>query len=322
MKGKKDFSVRYTYEGFDRIYDICAVSPLTHKLRRINSRNELTHKILKGIIEHQSRYLETGNSINLALFSQIRLTEWINKSLSDETQYDNSWTSRLVSRLSVITPFGEEKPLKWFFQTRKDINKRLIKQLLDKESEDLQSGKLKKPYTDNELKGKLEAFFLTNYELRTKNYSFSRHSICHCRKDMGVPPAKRRLSGYKYPPLSANFSMPYPLTIEAVTKYAPEQSGVYEFSVKSCLSLRGAIATKQSQNTVIYIGSTKNIRKRLREHLGKNSKNGHIKDFLKKFGCSFRYILLKKGWQEEEKNLYKLFVATYGSAPKCNRVRP
>lgn len=292
----EEFSIRYTYGGFNRIYITRGSSPLFYKLRRISSRNEVTHRIIEGIISHQRKYLPTGNPIDLVPFRQVQIP------------VDNSWTSRLVNSLSVVTPSGEEKPLKWFFQTKKDINKRLIKQLLDRENEDLQSGKLKKPLTDNQLRDTLE---------REYNLLLSRWAVGHCRKDMGIPSFKRRLSGYKYPPLSASFSMLYPLVSEEVLRNAPESPGIYE------LRLRGREAEYPNGKTqVVYIGSTRNIRKRMREHLGKNSKNGHIKDYLKKYGCSFRYIQVPEGWKQEEKRLYGLFTSTYGVPPKCNRVRP
>jgi len=335
MEGR-GFAIQYTYEGFNKVYQLdiknfsnhnSLLSTFFYKLRRISSRNELTHRILKGIIKQQREYLKTGKPADLVPMSQVRLTEWVNKSSSNETQYtshnkqyDNSWTSRLVNRLSVITPSGEEKPLRCFFQTRQDINKRLIKQLLDRENEDIATAEdaeksrdrrkkvsaasavAKKPLTDNQLRAKLE----DEYGIR-----LSRHSVGHCRKDMGIPPASRRLSGYKYPPLSANFSMPFPFVFDSVTKHAPAKSGVYELSSKSNL-----------RTNVFYIGSTKNIRKRLMEHLRKNNKNGLIKNFLKKYNCSFKYIQFLRGWKEEEKRLYKLFAATYGSGPRCNRVQP
>lgn len=298
VKNKNGFSIRYFYGGFNKIYGFSGApySKLFYKLRRISSRNELTHRILKGIIERQKKFLETGNQIDLVPFSQVQLP------------VDNSWASRLVNRLSIITPFREEKPLKWFFQTQKDVNKRIIKQLLDKENDDIESGRQKKPLTDNQIRTKLES----GYGVR-----LSRHSIGHCRKDMGIPPAGRRLSGYKYPPLSANFSLLYPLVLEEVLKCAPASQGIYEFQLKG-----REIEYSNGKTQVIYIGSTRNIRKRLREHLGKNSKNGHIRDFLKNHDCSFRYIQFSQNWKEEEGRLYGLFVSTYGAPPKCNRVKP
>lgn len=269
----------------------------------------LVHRILLGVIRHQARYLETADTADLALFTPAQLGKWLN----EDSKYNicGTWISRLVNRLSVITPSGQERPLKWFFQNQKGINKRLIKQFLEKESEDLESGKLKKAYTDNELKGKLEAFFSTNYELRTKNYSFSRHSISNYRREMGIPSSKGRVLGYKYPPLFINFSGPYPLTAEHVAKYAPPKSGVYEFSVN-----------KAPRNRVFYIGNTTNIKKRLKEHLRAKNRNGHIRDFLKKSGCVFRFVQLSEGYRKEEARFCDLFVATYGRLPDCNRIRP
>lgn len=100
-----------------------------------------------------------------------------------------------------------------FFQTQKDINKMLIKQLLDKENGDIEAGRLKKPLTDNKLRAKLE---------REYSLFLFRHSIGHCRKDMEILSKRRRLSGYKYLPLSADFSMLYPLVLEEVLRCAPQ----------------------------------------------------------------------------------------------------
>lgn len=295
-KSGKEISIRYTYKGFNRVYNLKEESSLFYKLRRISSRNELTHRILKEVIEHQREYLKTGDLANLVPLSQVQLP------------VDNGWTSRLVNRLSVITPSGEERLLKWFFQTQKDINKRLIKQLLDKENEDIESGKLEKPLTDNQIRAKLES----EYGVR-----LSRYSIGLCRKVMGIPSFKRRLSGYKYPPLSANFSVLYPLKVESVQSNAPASPGIYEFRLKG-----KEIEYPKAKANVIYIGSAKNLNKRLKEHLRANNKNGRIRDFLKKYDCSFRYIQFSKNWEEEEKRLYGLFVSTYGAPPKCNRVKP
>jgi len=308
VKAAKGFSIRYVYEGFNKTYTVCGTpSPkLFYKLRRISSRNELTHRIILGIIEHQKKFLSTDDSIDLAPFSQVDLAKWLNGNKSPKI--DISWISRLVNRLSVILPSGEERILKSFFPTQRDVNKRLIKQILDQENEDIDSGRIKGPLTDSQIRARLESKY------RVK---LSRHSIALCRKDMGIPPAKRRFSGYKYPPLSVNFSLLYPLTVESVQSNAPASPGVYEFRLKG-----KEIEYLNSRTAVIYIGSAKNLKKRLKEHLRANNRNGHIRHFLKKFDCSFRYIQFLKNWGAEEGRLYNLFVITYGAPPKCNRIRP
>jgi len=304
-KSSKGFGLQYVYEGFNEVYVLSGMqhSKLFYKLRRINSRNELTHRIIEGIIEHQKKFLSTGNPIDLTSFSQVQLVKWLNRSRSSKI-YTN-WTSLLVNRLSIILPSGEKRILKSFFPTRKNINKRHIKQLLDKENEDVE---FKKPLTDEQIKVKL------NGEYGVK---LSRRSINIYRKEMGIPSARKRLSGYKYPPLLTNFSMLHSLTAESVQNNAPSSPGIYEFRLND-----KEIRYPKKKTNVIYIGSTKNIKKRLKEHVGRNNKNAYIKRFLVKFDLSFRYVLFSKNWKEEERVLYNLFVATYGAPPKCNRITP
>lgn len=134
---------------------------------------------------------------------------------------------------------------------------------------------------------------------------------------MGIPSAARRLCGYQYPPLSTNFSVLYPLTVASIHNNAPASSGVYEFRLR-----KKEIEYPHGKGKVIYIGSAKNLKKRLKEHVRPNNKNGHIKHFLKKMNCSFRYIPFSKDWKKEEGRLYHLFINTYGASPKCNQVRP
>jgi len=360
IRSGRSFSIRYVYEGFNKVYlvdkrntekllaegsfarsEIEALNSHLHKLRRISSRNELTHWILKGIVKHQGKYLSTGNPIDMVPLSQDRLVDWINREQKNLTsKICNTWISRLVSPLrskgskgvteiSIIEPSGEEKSLRWFFQSRKEVNKRLIKKILDPVSNWISNGVDKENIalykkniglTDNQIKDILKSEY---------GITLSRRTVGHCRKEMGIPSAKRRLSGYKYPPLSANFSLLYPLTLEGVLGNAPASSGIYEFRLKA-----KEIDYPNGGTPVIYIGSTGNIKKRLRDHLGKNSKNGRIRDFLKNRECSFRYVRFSAprprtltklrgcGWRQKEKELYELFVATYGSAPKCNQISP
>lgn len=62
--------------------DLCAdknIRSTLFRLRRISSRNALTHALLKGIIEHQEAFLRSGDPTDLAPLSQVELTEWMNR---------------------------------------------------------------------------------------------------------------------------------------------------------------------------------------------------------------------------------------------------
>ncbi|MDA3814409.1 MAG: GIY-YIG nuclease family protein [Candidatus Cloacimonetes bacterium] len=318
IKNNKSLSIRYTYNGFNKRFQIeehrteksrtydknSEMDRFVHKLRRISSRNELTYQVLQEIIKRQSEYLVTGNPLYLTPLTQLDLSKAIS---IEDRKIDNSWISRLISGLYVLTPSGEERSLKYFLPSQKQVNKFFIKDLLDKETKDIISGKMEKPYSDVQIKNIFQV----------QNRKLSVRSIAQYRIEMGIQPAKRRISGYKYPPLSANFSLLYPLTVASVRTNSPTSPGIYEFRLKN-----REIEYHNGKTPVIYIGSTGNIKKRLRDHLGKNTKNGRIRDFLKNHECFFRYIRFSKDWNKEEARMYQFFFSTYGAQPKCNRIKP
>lgn len=72
-----------------------------------------------------------------------------------------------------------------------------IKAIINREKEDIRNGRVKKPYTDEELRRKLN---LEEYDL-----SITKREVAYCRKDMGILPSSKRVNSYGYPPLLANF---------------------------------------------------------------------------------------------------------------------
>lgn len=328
-----NFSIQYTKEEFSIEYlidneklqksmnEIWAkeeekknINRLLNKLRRINTRNIMTHEILKGILEYQRNYFESKkhNEFNLKL-RPMQLKELARIISNKKNSYnrdfviDRSRISRVTQGISIIAPQGNEVSLKSLFPTKRDIVKRHIKSILSREKEDIRKGLLKKPYTDEELRCKLK----DEYDL-----SITRRGVAYCRKDLGILSYFKR-NGYVYRSLLANFSKIYPFTIQSVKKTAPTYPGVYE------LRLDGeSIEYPKGCSQLFYIGSGKNLKKRLIEHLNSNSKNGGIKGFLKKKKCVFRYVQVPKGWAREEKSLYILFVTTFGDSPTCNHVSP
>ncbi|MBA7539767.1 hypothetical protein ES705_32052 [subsurface metagenome] len=334
-KIKKDFFIYYTNECFsveyivdnEKLRGIINDVKLTeeekqnfrrilHKLRRINTRNLITHEILKGIVEYQSDYFESksDNDLNLKLLSRLKLARTMASSNCEENSHsysfviDASRISRVTQGLSIITPQGKEVSLKSLLPTKRDIVKRHIKVVLNKEKGDICNGKLKKPYIDEELRRKLNE----DYEL-----SITRREVAYCRKELGILPYSERVNSYGYPPLLANYSKIYPFTSAAVKNNAPTRPGVYE------LRLNGnRIEYPGGCCQTFYIGSAKNLRKRLLDHLSPNSKNEGIKGLVKGKRCVFRYIQVSKEWGREERILYNLFVTTFGDSPVCNHVAP
>ncbi|MGB7532244.1 MAG: hypothetical protein WA977_04590 [Halobacteriota archaeon] len=333
VKKGSNFSIYYTNEEFSIEYTVDEeklpgiindlklteeekknIRGLLHKLRRINTRNLITHEILKGIVEYQRDHFESNNELNLKPLSRIELARTISNSDCKENSHsrsfviDTSRISRVIQGISIITPQGNEVSLKSLFPTKRDIVKRHIKAILNREKEDIRDGRVKKPYTDEEIRCKLK----DEYDL-----SLTKRDVAYCRKDMGILPSSERVNSYGYPPLLVNFSKIYPFTIALVKNKAPARPGVYELRLGD-----DRIEYPHGGCQTFYIGSAKNLRKRLLDHLSQSSKNGGIKRFVKEKSCVFRYLQVSEGWIREEKNIYNLFITTFGVPPVCNHVSP
>jgi DNA-directed RNA polymerase specialized sigma54-like protein len=140
-----DFSIYYTMREFSMEYQLNKeklrrsmnnlkltekkdISRLLNKLRRINTRNLLVHKILKGVVEHQRNYFESNNELDLKPLTRAGLARLISDSEEGSHSFDfiidASRISRAMHGLSLITPKGKEVPLRLFFASRKDMVKR------------------------------------------------------------------------------------------------------------------------------------------------------------------------------------------------------
>jgi len=287
------------------------ITGLLNKLRRISTRNLMVHKILKGIVEYQRDYFESNKELDLKPLTRAKLARLI--SGSEEGSHscdfiiDASRISRAIHGLSLITPKGEEVPLRFFFASRRDMVKRCIRAILNQERKDICNGQFKKPHTDGELRYKLkEEYYLL----------LTRREVAYCRRELGILPYLER-NGYVYRSLAVNFSQIYPFTIPSVKNNAPACPGIYE------LRLNGEVIEYPTYwCQIFYIGSGKNLRKRLLSHLSSNTKNGGIKRFAKEKKCVFRYLRVPQGWAQEEETFYSLFMSTYGDSPLCNHANP
>ena len=278
------------------------------KLRLITARNRITHEVLNAVFMRQMDYFYSGSPLDLKPLSRAELGLTKRASNGAEPVIDASRISRLIDGKTVVIPSVGEKPLKFFFPTGRDIHRHAIRALMEEERKELASGKIERPLNDGEVRDKLR---------QRHGLAITRRQVGFCRKELGIPSLYLRGRGGDYSSEQRRFSAACRLDTDSVKKNAPSAPGVYE------LSLAG-VQTEYpgGADSVFYIGSSKNIRKRMKEHLRPHNKNGGIREYLKKYDCLFRYIVLEANWQEEEKRLYDLFAAGFGVPPRCNRVSP
>lgn len=329
VEGGANFSLRYTAREFSTEYQVsheklgCLdnikpsekdrsnIRRLLNKLRRINTRNQIAHMILKGIVEYQRDYFASNDELDLKHLTRAELASFISHSKDGSHDFDFTIDATRVSRatrkLSLITPKGKEVPLRFLFSNGRDRVKRCIKAILNQEKRSIGSGHIVKPYTDEELRRRINEEY---------GLLITRRGVGHCRKELGISPYFKR-NGYVYHTLAANFSQLYPCTPSSVKGNAPGCPGVYEL----CLDGSG-IEYPSGCCQTFYIGSARNIRKRLLSHLSLNGKNGGIQRFIKESNCVFRYLRVPQGWGQEEKKAYSLFISTYGDSPLFNHMSP
>ncbi len=306
---------RHLLSGKDVANDI---QFLVRQLWHINVRNRLTHMVLMGIAEHQRSYLSSGDVRHLKPLSQVALARWIREKSQANGCFlppnskielvDSSMISRLIRDMSVMGLQGQEIPVRNLLPSTRDIHKRLIKAIIEEEKDLIRQGGARRAYTDKEIKERLRDQY---------GISISRRTVSVCRQELRIPSSYTRNSHRTYPPKLVCFSFYYPMNMASVKANAPELPGIYEISLVDM-----GIGYPLCSSEVVYIGSAKNLRKRLTDHLRPGSKNTDLKDLLNDHRAVFRYVVNPNGARTEEKRLCQCFIMAYGALPLCNRIRP
>jgi len=142
---------------------------LFKKLELINSRKDTLNQILRGIVDKQTLYFQTGDSRSLLPVSQKELAQKIGLAPSS--------VSRAIRGKSINTPWGEEVALKHFFPHPKRFRKELLGQLLEGDDE-------------------LSSDEMIRTRLREKfGVAISRRSVANLREELKIPATGRGTSG-------------------------------------------------------------------------------------------------------------------------------
>jgi RNA polymerase sigma-54 factor len=142
---------------------------LFKKLELVNSRKDTLNQILRGIVDKQKLYLQTGEPRSLLPVSQ--------KELAQKIEVAPSSVSRAIRGKSIDTPWGEEIPLKHFFPRPKRFRKELLGQLLKGD-------------------GELSSDEMIRIRLKEKfGVAISRRSVANLREELKIPATGKRARG-------------------------------------------------------------------------------------------------------------------------------
>ena len=151
------------------------IKKLLRRLELINHRTTTIYQILYHIKNLQRAYLETGIPKHLVPLTQQRI--------ADELGVHPSTICRAIADKSVVTPQGEEKPIKFFFPSLKDSVANLIREIVEEEKDLLQKGLIRRPYSDETIRAKI---------FHKSNIRVSRRFVTHCREASKIPSSHRR----------------------------------------------------------------------------------------------------------------------------------
>lgn len=250
----------------------------------INTKNEFSYHILQALITYQRDYWLSGKEVDL---KPLTLKEFLHR--FPHQYLDLSRLSRLVGNLLVRTPHNEVISLRNLFTSTKRLYAYHVKQVVDETGDAL---------SDPDIQ----------HRLKQKGLHLSVRTICNCRKLLNIPNHKERASHYYGRDIA--FSDPMAIS-ERKFNWIPAEPGVYE------LSLDSKISYSRYRSDVVYIGASKNLRKRIASYSGKSLRNGRLLQLVRDRQLFVRFCVSEE-YQALEKSLLKNYKNNYGELPKAN----
>ncbi len=292
---------------------------ILRRLRLINTRNRLTHALMQAVLASQAAYLRSGQALALLPLTQAEISARLRSESNLVVVADPGRISRLVRVLSIALPNGEVKPLGGLFPKPRQVHCHFVDHVIKREKAWMLQGVLREPLTDEAIAAILEL----EYGIR-----LLRRTVANIRHDLAIPDCRSRSQRMNYLAATEGFSALLPLTSHALRTAVPAQPGVYE--IRAALGSPVSVAKEgwleksapPGPHSIVYIGSTGDLRKRLGDHLRGNSDNELLYNHLADGAARVRFRLISEGWRWAERDLYRVFCETFGTPPLCNRMSP
>ncbi len=289
-----------TYNFVSSIQDI-KLKPVLFRLRRINYINLITYFIIQTILNLQKKFFISNNYSDITIITLSQLS----KKIYDFYKFniDKSTLSRFVKNKFLFTPDNKIIDLKNLYANKKFVITTLLNKYFRYESKMILTNKFLTPASDKEIESVMKNKF---------NLTISRRQITNYRKFMGIPNKYNRTITDFYIPDNYKFAPFLDFSKDIVKNHITPQPGIYEIHLSN-----EVILYNNKPHTLIYIGSTKNLRIRLLSHLSK--KDSALQKIISSKKCKFR-IMNTNNYREFEYILLKKFILLYFNKPYCNKL--
>ncbi len=239
--------------------------------------------ILKSLLDYQSNYWFSGKKSDL---QPLTLSQFL--FLYPLPYLDQSRLSRLIPNLPVLNPQSQVINLRNLFISKKKYHSYIIKEIVSNNETALKDKEIQRRLAQREIR-------------------LSVRTICNCRKLLNIHNWKEKASYYEK---GTTFGNQMVLMKKNLSKI-PNASGAYELSIPSKIDYPGY------KSRVVYLGSSKNLRKRLAGYTGSNLKNQRLSKFSSNYNLSLRFCLTED-YISTEKKLLRNFKNIHGELPRAN----
>ncbi len=274
-------------------------------MRLVNYRNLLTAAIFDHLGSRQADFLRTGHRLRRLAFPQARLAEAIEADPRWPIAGDPGRISRLLKRIQALSPRDQILDLRELCPKPRDLTREYVAAILRRELAEGLNDPNWRPWPDREIAEMVADLFGQTPLTRT---------VADIRRELGVPSSHERRHQPGYLAATRGFTVALPFTSGTVRRRAPETAGVYEIQ-KTSVGERDCCR-------VIYIGSARNLRKRLLDHIWRVSGNPCLNLHLDRSLLHFRVLHWNGNCRAQERRIYRAFAQSFGSQPVCNRMSP
>lgn len=266
-------------------YPIRATTGKAVVRKMINTRNALTKHVVRGLLDCQQEFWKTGKESDI---KPLTFKHFLSR--FPHSGLEESRLSRLVSNLTLQAHDGKTVSVRSLFISKKRSFANLIKEIIDESDTVL---------TDTNI----ETILLTEHRIHLPV-----RTICNCRKLLSIPNYRERSGSYH--PKEISFSNRIPLFSKQSARI-PSEAGIYEMSLSTKIHYPGG------STPVIYIGASKDIRRRAASYTGRVLKNKRIADLLDEGNVYIRYHM-SSHYREIEREMLRCFKRRYRELPKGN----
>ena len=283
----KYFLLKFEYEELENNNHL--------KLLNINIKNETVFKVSSLIFSIQKSFLDTKHYQDIDLITRKEfIDEYTNRY---NTYLDSSILSKILNNINYSYKNSKFK-LNSLILKKNFIYSLYIKDLLNS---DLYQ--LKNDY-------QISQILLQFFEIK-----LSRRTVCTIRNKYLILRVQKRKKFNFYFHNEKFYDEKRELNKYNISLLEKKLSGIYELSTNTLKKYYF------SKNSIIYIGSSKNIKKRLATYTLKTAHSKDIKNFMQTDETIYFRIIRTLNYKEFEMQLINSFIDINGELPKLNKQR-